>query len=483
MCRRWGRMIVVVCLVMWSLSAMSSQLTTLSVVIGNTYTGHLSIVAQSWSWIRDDSGVLRTDQSDILVEIVSSVASSYLIVGDFTWSPLTGSVDSPYRREYRLSLNQSDDPSLITWILMRDQEPLVSVLPRMMVDHAPPSMPILLSDPNTTILSPQWNWLVRSWSIDSGVWISHYELFVWLQPWIDTMVALLTQQTWVLLSHLPEWTLYVAVVAVDLLGNRSSYEMSYIHHNYPTRIDTPSWQWSINDVDRSSSTASSNEFPTINQSNWSDDGNVFNAMDNTTHNSPSIPVYVVDGERISQETRVLCSARSIYGVVWCRAWDDFISYSRLPRSRRMVWDNFDAPVIQYRQVAMAAEMSVLAMASWWDASISLPRDIATTRQQEIWFGVTQQLYRSLGFSSSIADPIVFESYDPICSEIGYCIEKLHRSAWSDHYEQLILRTGEPLTPYTVKYAFWTMFLVLCIWWLTWWFFAWWYRHMYRIRYK
>ena len=222
-------------MVRWSLS----QWTTMRFNIVNSYSGSLSLYSYS-GLIINVAGITWIDRANISLQISSSTGVQYVIAGDIVWW-VTGSLVSSLT--VPILLSWEDWRKVVRGWFLAWGEPLVLESLILWLDRQAPTMPLLTGIfNNTTIASGLQIPLTREPSVDTGVWLLWYQVYIWLVPDISYMVSYITTGTSLILpsSSAPYGTLYWTVVAIDYLWHRTQSMMWYFHHGYPTLLNSAS---------------------------------------------------------------------------------------------------------------------------------------------------------------------------------------------------------------------------------------------------
>lgn len=114
-------------------------------------------------------------------------------------------------------------------------------------DYTSPNVVTNTSMPdNTLFIGATWS---LSWtqSIDTGVWLAWYYLYISLNPAFPDIIPLrITGNNREFNSNnLPKWTLFYKIVAVDYLWHESSSSTHYFNNQTPTLIGNNGWWFNI----------------------------------------------------------------------------------------------------------------------------------------------------------------------------------------------------------------------------------------------
>lgn len=206
--------------------------TEVSVTLYNSYSW--AIQFNSWTNNRISSGWnIWIGQPVSLINIIASEDSTYTLwwwANSITWVWTGSYIKSQY---YNLWIEWSHT---IQAEFSKSWEFLFSNTLELFTDYTSPSKPIHIGMPNDTLFTGLTGSLLRSNSVDTGVWLAWYYLYISMNPsfaWITPIR--ITWSIWNFHTNdLPRWTVFYKTVAVDYLDHESTSSTSYFHNQIPT---------------------------------------------------------------------------------------------------------------------------------------------------------------------------------------------------------------------------------------------------------
>lgn len=221
----------------------------ISVTIYNSYSG--SLVRSSGNALIYSGSQARTSGHALSVDVSATTGSSYTISGSAT--SVSGSGLGAYTQSHTLAMDANDVFSSFQAHFLRDLEPYDSNILTVIIDRTPPSLPVRVWPiNNSTLFASGIVTLEWSSSVDTGVWLQGYWLYMSLHPSLSgaTRIRVPSQSIQFTPNSLPLWTLYWYVEAVDYLGNstHNTIAPSYFHYGTSTIVPIGSgyaggWAW------------------------------------------------------------------------------------------------------------------------------------------------------------------------------------------------------------------------------------------------
>lgn len=183
---------------------------------------------------------LRAWTSSIIVDVSATASCDYIL----SWSDngTTGAGLGIYTNSNLTPLNQ-EKIYLLQALYNSNGEFLRSNTVSIGIDLSPPSIPMSSNIPNDTTVTTPIIGLQRTDSIDVGVWLYGYLVYISLNPSFAGAIPLFTTSHFIsiLWEDLPRATIFYKIVAVDHLGHRSSSSTYYFHHHERTHVVLPWW--------------------------------------------------------------------------------------------------------------------------------------------------------------------------------------------------------------------------------------------------
>lgn len=442
-----------------SVFALSNNNTSVSLAIVNSYSGTLTLLPHSGTWLIDTDGRWWTDQWQARLQ-VSSNDSSYVLSGDMIWSSLTWSHTGLYNDEYVVDLTTGQVQHDFVVDFLKWSEPLRTPTITIMVDDQAPTMSDLLIANNTTITGD----IAFMWSAvtDTGVWIMNYTLLVGLTPSIGSMVAIVTTGTSLTIpsSMMPDGTIYWTVIATDRLGQQSDYVMWYVHHGLPTATEPGAiwsfgWAWYRPDEQDVYHYVDDTKWP--NTWSWQD------------INLDDLPVYIPSPDGDYQEYRSSCRGLRVDTLIQCHEWD------------ALLFTHSSAPIRSYSGIVCD----------------NLPEWI-------VWVGEINVGQDAENFINSISVPLIFRPLNPDQQLSNQMYQRYFAQqpawwvlprTWVDRallesqpepdyrdYESVLKQYGEHYIPRTREFTWYIVLITVGLVWCTRWFFRGGYHHRYVIKY-
>jgi len=214
----------------WNINCMES--TNISITLYNSYSWSIQFnsgtnnrIMSGWNiWVGQQTGIINTRASE---------SSSYILqwwLHNLTWA---------WSWSYSISQNYNLGAEWIHNLqaeFSKSWEYLFSNIITLYTDYSAPSTPIHTWMPNNTIFTSITGSLSRNNSVDTGVWLAWYYLYISMNPsfaWI-TPIRITGNNREFNTNDLPKWTIFYKTIAVDYLNHESSSVTSYFHNQLPT---------------------------------------------------------------------------------------------------------------------------------------------------------------------------------------------------------------------------------------------------------
>lgn len=207
---------------------------TVSVQLYNSYSWSLSFNSWTSNWALS-WGNIRVGQANILIDISANTGSSYMIYWGqstqhwfWTWS-YTNTQTINIGGEWAHSIGAEFD---------RSWEFLFSNTIQLYADYTPPSTPISNGIIDNSIFTDGTGLISWTDSIDSGIWLAWYYLYISMNPSFTGIIPLWTTwNSWSFTSDdLPKGTVFYKIIAIDFLGHESTSSTHYFHNQVPTYV-------------------------------------------------------------------------------------------------------------------------------------------------------------------------------------------------------------------------------------------------------
>ncbi len=218
--------------------ASCSTATTLSVSIYNSYSWSIKIntgLTTHWIIISDQ---FRAGTSAVTIDVSATKTSSYTLSG---WiSAITGAGTGSYLNNVLLNLTDEKIYTLQAHYISNWEE-VSSNTVSVWVDLTPPTTPINTGMPDNTVVNGSIVSLERSSSVDTGVWLFWYLVYISLNPLFSgtTPIFTLTNSLSLLSDDLPRGTLFYKIVAIDYLEHEAASLVHYFRNELPTYTILP----------------------------------------------------------------------------------------------------------------------------------------------------------------------------------------------------------------------------------------------------
>lgn len=207
----------------------------IGVTIINSYSG--SIAWWPSANVISSGGYYWSSGTQTFINVTASTWSLYTLYG---WTAiLTGVGTWSYTNTELILLWSGDYSTSFQAEFLRDFEPYSSNILELKVDRTAPSIPIILSPINNTVVSSS-SPLTIEWtnSIDSGIGTLGYWIHLSLHPSFIGESLLWVTNTWTQIppNSIPAWTVYWYIEAVDILWNSSQSSAWFFHYSAPTIV-------------------------------------------------------------------------------------------------------------------------------------------------------------------------------------------------------------------------------------------------------
>jgi len=210
------------------------NLTPVKVQIINSYSGSVSrATGQNIIY----SGAMHwTNQNNLSVIVSATTGSDFTLSGTINY--LTGQWSGNYQLSKLITFNSGDYIKSLQALFMRWYEPYHSNILDIMLDTTPPPLPSIIWPISNSIST----WIVSfTWSDsnDLGIWLSHYNIHISLDPWFLGKVVIPSSWSSIYIpsSTLPQWTLFWYIEATDLLWNSVNTTPTFFHNWQPSIIN------------------------------------------------------------------------------------------------------------------------------------------------------------------------------------------------------------------------------------------------------
>jgi hypothetical protein len=471
--------------------ASTSKTTSVQFTLTNSYT---------WSWSVAPNGLTVTSggivwvhNPSVILHLTSSIVAEYGILGDVIPSTITGTI--AYSQDVAVTLLPTSGTAVIRGWLIHNWEPLMLPDLVLRIDQTAPTMPFLTWIADWSMIQSWFSVPLGRTSVDTGVGIAWYQVYVWLVPDMSYMISFLTTGSYfdLPLSLLPYGTMYWTVVAIDHLWNRSAYMVWYFHNHYQTSIDQVISPWGSRWWEQSSSVSSLgsppslttptnslwNQYSTDFKDGWKESQPVGKPNKQSQVWVPQTwipsPVYYWDSWLdtpvvVGFDCGVWSMRRLRDGT--CREWDHHMLNQletlsqwspRVLKSSSTNWIIQSNNTIQSKQLAQsqqsdkkfhnAADMIVGRFLDKPVSGWALPK----WQRSALWI--------------------------QYCEQYNYCFDPdTYTKLDARQYESIIHQYGQSYVSRTVLFSWYVVFMTTCLILTSMWFFIFWYHHHYIIKY-